>query len=93
MRETKESTMYPIEVLDQDGCTTDREVEVYIDYTISVDSAYGADADGNRGERRVEYDIQDVYVLPEVERTLLAEELAQVKRDAEAKFENSDKHW
>ena len=93
MRATKESTMYPIEVLDTDSCTTGREVEVYIDFTISVDNAYGADADGNRGERRVEYDVQDVYVQPEVERTLLAEELAQVKRDAEAKFEDGDKHW
>jgi len=85
--------MYPIEVLTAEGETTGKEVEVYIDFTISVDNAYGADADGNRGERRVEYDVQNVYVQPEVERTLLAEELAQVKRDAEAKFEDGDKHW
>ena len=68
--------MYPIEVLTAEGETTGKEVEVYIDFTISVDNAYGADADGNRGERRVEYDVQNVYVQPEVERTLLAEELA-----------------
>ena len=93
MMATKESTMYPIEVLTAEGEPTGKEVEVYIDFTISVDNAYGADADGNRGERRVEYDVQDVYVQPEVERTLLAEELAQVKRDAEAKFEDMDKNW
>ena len=92
MRSTKENTAFEIDVLDQNGDYTGRSVTVCIDYHIDVDNAYGADADGRRGERRVEYEIDQVYLDPS-EDPLLAEELAQVLKEAERRFENADKCW
>jgi hypothetical protein len=92
MRSTKEQTAFEIDVLDVNGDYTGRSVTVCLDYHIDVDNAYGADADGNRGERRVEYEIDNVYLDPS-EAPLLAEELAQVIKEAERRFEYSDKHW
>ncbi len=93
MRIQNEQTAFPIEVLDRDGYTTDREVTVYIDFHIEVDNHYGADADGNRGERLVECVIDQIYVDPKMVNPLLAEELKQVLADAEARFAHMDKHW
>lgn len=93
MKSSREQTCFTIEVLDADGQGTGREVDVYIDYFVDVDNHYGADADGNRGERRVEYQIEHIYIDPWQAKTLLAEEQAQVIRDAETRFDNMDKHW
>lgn len=93
MKLQREETCTWIDVLDRDGAETGRVVPVYIDFTISVDNNYGADADNRRGVRMVEYDIQEIRLDEETARTLLAEEQAQVIRDAEAKFENMDKVW
>ena len=90
MRSKTHCSTFPIEVLDRDGCTTDREVEVCVDFSIHVDNSYGADADGNRGTRLVEYEVNDIYVSQDVRQTLLEEELAQVLRDAEERFDHSD---
>ena len=92
MRSTKENTAIEIDVLDANEEYTGRSVMVCIDYHIDVDNAYGADADGNRGIRLVEYVIDKVYLDPS-EAPLLAEELAQVIKEAERRFEHSDKHW
>lgn len=93
MKSSREQTCFTIEVLDADGQGTGREVDVYIDFFVDVDNAYGADADGNRGVRRVEYQIEDIYIDKWQAKTLLAEEQAQVIRDAEKRFDNMDKHW
>jgi hypothetical protein len=85
--------MITVEVLDREGHGTGRMVDVFIAYTVSVDNAYGADTDGHRGERRVEYDIQDLTIAAPIKQTLLAEELAQVLYDAEQRFERVEKHW
>jgi hypothetical protein len=93
MKSSREQTCFTIEVLDADGQGTGREVDVYIDFFVDVDNAYGADADGNRGERGVEYLVEQVAIDKWQAKTLLAEEQAQVIRDAEKRFDNMDKHW
>jgi hypothetical protein len=87
MSYTRKQTEITVDVLDRDGYATDRVVTVQIDYTISVDNNYGADADGRRGIRLVEVEDVEASVAPEVATTLLAEELAQVKADALTQFE------
>ena len=93
MKSSREQTCFTIEVLDADGQGTGREVDVYIDYFVDVDNHYGADADGNRGERLVEYHIEQTYIDKCQAATLLAEEQAQVICDAKKRFDNIDKHW
>lgn len=93
MRTTSNSTMLTIDVLDKDGYETGRTVEVYIEFIVTVEHEYGADADGNRGTTLVEYDMINSYIEPSVRKTLLAEELAQVLGDAQSRFESNEKHW
>jgi hypothetical protein len=93
MKSSREQTCFTIEVLDRDGQGTGREIDVYVEYFVEVDNSYGADADGNRGERRVFYSIERLDIDRWQVGTLLAEERAQVLRDAERKFNDMDKHW
>lgn len=83
------STVVLINVLDKEGNTTGRTVPVEIEYDLEVDKNYGADADGNRGIPRV-VSIPTRIHVPD-EKSLLKEELEQVKADAEAAFEEINK--
>lgn len=90
---TQEETAFLVNVLDRDGYETGRAVLVYLTYEMDVDASYGADADGNRGETRVEYEVLDCYVDKGDQNTLLAEEERQVLADARANFMRRDKHF
>lgn len=92
MRTTAQETAILTDVLDRDGHETGRAVFVEIHYLVDVDDRYGEDADGNRGARRVEYQILSIDVDPAVRRTLLCEEYAQVLCDAAIAFHARPRH-
>ena len=76
-----------IDVLDRDGNETGRSVPVDVEYHLEVDSHYGADADGNRGIRMVEYVIDKVEIPEDHKKNLLEEEVKQVIESAEIEFD------
>ena len=92
MRTTAEQTAILVDVLDRYGYETGRTVFVYIDYLADVDDQYGADVDGNRGERRVEYQLTSIGVDPGTQPKLLQEELAQVICDGAKAFASRTWH-
>lgn len=87
-----ESTAILVNVLDAEGLETGRCVFVYLDYIVEVDAHYGANADGQHGERRVEYQLLKVYLDKQAQRDLLVEEQQQVLADAELIFYGRQKH-
>jgi len=89
----EQTTTIRVALLDKEGNHTGVHVPVHVKYTIDVDKNYGADADGNRGVKSIEYNILDVYYDPqEGDRRLLAEELVQVLADAEVLFKPVMEH-
>ena len=80
------SRVLTVNVLDRDGNETGRTVAVNVEYHLEVDSHYGADADGNRGIRVVEYVIDKIEIPEVYKKTLLEEEVKQVIQDAEIEF-------
>lgn len=89
MSYTHKQAEIAVDVLDRDGYATGRAVTVQINYTIYIDNNYGADADGRRGMRLVEIEDVEASVEPEVAKTLLADELAQVTAHALKVFEQN----
>lgn len=53
-----------VDITDEQGEPIGRSVPVAVVYQVTIDSAYGADADGNRGELRKEVEILDHYIAP-----------------------------
>jgi hypothetical protein len=85
-------TAYPADLRDADGNELGRQLTVFIDFMVDVDTSYGADADGNRGTTQVDAYILDLAIDPE---DLKAEGLdsGHVERalaDARAWFERTD---
>ncbi len=77
-----------VEVLDAAGEETNRTVPVHLEYMQTAES-YGSDADGRRGTVLVSYEVTDSFT----DAVLLAEEEAQVLRDAEERFlENPERY-
>jgi hypothetical protein len=64
----------------------DRDIEVTLHCTMEVDNAYGADADGRRGERRVEFVVQSAQMSWHDMQGLSVEDIEHVLEDAEKKF-------
>ncbi len=91
------TSLYPItlevEILDAEGCTTDRTVKVYLDVVKEVDYSYGADADGNRGITHTFYNILDVWIDHKDLKTLTLGEAQQAIKDAEAIFKQRNSHF
>jgi hypothetical protein len=71
----------------------ERTVLVYATYVVDVDANYGADADGNRGVRRVEYDLLDVEVDQDDAKTLTVVEVQEVLEAVPAAFAKRAKHF
>jgi hypothetical protein len=64
----------------------DRDIEVTMQCTMEVDNAYGADADGRRGERRVEFVVQSAQMSWRDMQGMSIEDIAHVLEDAERIF-------
>lgn len=64
----------------------DRDIEVTLHCTIEVDNAYGADADGRRGERRVEFVVQSAQMSWRDMQGMSTEDITHVLEDAERIF-------
>lgn len=71
----------------------ERIVLVYALYVVDVDEHYGADADGNRGVRRVEYDLLDLAIDQDDLKTLTVEECNAVLDYAPEIFAKRVKHF
>jgi hypothetical protein len=78
-----DTTDFTVAVLDQDGYETGRTVTVWITYHVDIDPAYGADADGRRGIKRIDYMIDRIECH---DAALTTDERKQVETDAEAMF-------
>ena len=88
-----EQTAFLVNLLDAEGDETGRAVLVYIEYQVEVDWSYGEDADGQRGERRIEYTLLRSWIEPGDLRTLTDREASQVLADAERIFYGRQKQW
>lgn len=72
-----------IDITDERGEPIGRSVPVAVVYQVTLESAYGADADGNRGELRKEIDILDHYIAPGDLMTLDSGQVEQLIGDAD----------
>jgi hypothetical protein len=73
------------DITDEQGDPIGRSVPVDICYRITVDSAYGADADGNRGEMREEVEILGRHIDQAYLLTMTGAQVEQALADADAK--------
>jgi len=64
-----------------------RDIEVTMQCTMEVDNAYGADADGTRGERRVEFVVQSAQMSWHDMQGMSIEDITHVLEEAERKFQ------
>ena len=62
------------------------EAGVYIEYQVDIDTNYGADADGNRGEYRESCEITSSYIQEPRSLPLTEKQFTQMVLDAEKKF-------
>lgn len=91
-RTTQTTTCLLIDLTDADGHATGKSVPVFIEYVVEVDSDYGADADGHRGEVRTEYSILDHYIETEDLLTMNSGEVERALADADATFHRLPHH-
>jgi hypothetical protein len=82
---TSGSTTVLIDITDEQGVSIGRSVPVGICYCITTESAYGQDADGNRGEMRQEVEILDHYIEAGFLLTMTSNQVEQVLADADMK--------
>lgn len=80
---TSGSTTIIVDVTDEQGEPIGRSVPVDVVYQVTIDSTYGADADGNRGELRKEIEILDHYIAPEHLVALNSDQVEQLLADAD----------
>lgn len=62
------------------------EVDVVIEYELDIDNNYGADADGNRGVRRVECEVIGKYIDTMPDPPITTAQGEEAMRLAEEKF-------
>lgn len=77
------STTMIVDITDEQGEPIGRSVPVSIIYQVTIESAYGADADGNRGELRKEIEILDHYIAPGDLLTMDSGQVEQLIKDAD----------
>jgi hypothetical protein len=73
-----------VQVSDEDGNYTGREVDVCILYYVTIEEDYGADADGNRGIRLEEKHISESWI--QHSKGLTPGEITRAIVDAERQF-------
>ena len=79
------ATLY-IDLTDAEGHDLCRTVPVVVEYATIVDTDYGADADGHRGEMRAEREVLGVCLDHHDVRTLTQRQIEQVIVDAQEQF-------
>ena len=72
----------PVEVLDCEGVSMDREVPVEVTVLYGKEK-YGEDADGNRGEWRTVFEVSDAAIAVDELMTLNSLQVEQILKDAE----------
>ena len=93
MTMTASSTVIMVDLKDAEGYPTGRSVPVQLDYVVTVEQAYGADADGRQGMPRVEYAVLDQFIDLADLVTLNSMEVEQALAEATAIFHQRPKHW
>ena len=93
MTMTASSTVIMVDLKDAEGYPTGRSVPVQLDYVVTVEQAYGEDADGRQGMPRVEYAVLDQFIDLADLVTLNSMEVEQALAEAAAIFHQRPKHW
>jgi len=86
-------TTIEVDVTDENGHETGKTALVWLMIMKEVDHNYGADADGRRGQLRVEYFIVKSWIDAPDLVDLNAGEAVRCILEAEARFKQSNKHF
>ena len=93
MRTCLDTCVVPVDIPYPDGSDDNRRVTVTVTYRVEVDSAYGEDADGRRGERRVEVEAVDTELDPADVARLTPWQVARITVEAMEKVERNPPYY
>jgi hypothetical protein len=87
---TLNDTALLVGVTDAEGHALGRRITVYLSYVRDVDSDYGADTDGRRGQLSITDSILDCWIDAEDLMTLDSGQVERLLADAKAMFDSRD---